>query len=185
MNNRRVFPLLLITFLVLAVAAVLQTTLGGSSTTVTPSPPAEETESPLTSGTLLRVFPDLAVLDITAIRIENPAADQSLTFARDASGTWSSSNSDAQSASDIARSIVLLPYGRSINLTPETDLSLYGLAPTPQYLISLVLQNDESHVIAVGKVSDSAPVYFALVDERDEILEIERGAIDFVTNFLN
>ena len=188
MNNRRVIPLLIGAFIVLAVAAALQTVLG-NSTPPAPTLDPEQTESPLASGTLLRIFPELAVLDIQAVRIENPTTDQSLTLVRDAEGNWTAPGLDGtldeSSASDIARTLVLLPYGRSLNIVADTELSEYGIAPNPAYLISAVLQNGDSHVIAVGKIADADPVYYALVDERDEIFEIERGAIDFLTNFLN
>lgn len=184
MNNNRLFPLLLGTFIVLAIAAVVQNTIGNSAL-----PTPEQTESPLASGTLLRVFPDLAVLDIQAVRIDDPTADQSFTIVRDANGNWTApevtGTLDAGAASDIARTIILLPYGRSINILPDTDLSEYGIAPDPEYLISVILQSGDAHIIAVGKIADDDPIYYAVVDERDEILEVERGAIDFLTNFLD
>lgn len=186
MNNRRLIPVLLAVFIILAIAAFLQSR-DANNVPITPTPDA--TEDPFTSGTLLRVFPDLTVLDIQAVRIDNPTADVSLMLVRDANGQWTApeidGTLDAGSASDIARTIILLPYGRSINIVPATNLNDYGLAPDPQYLISVVLQNGAGHIVAVGKIADAAPVYYAVVDERDEIFEIERGAIDFLTNFLN
>lgn len=181
------FPLLLITFLILAAAALLQTGLNPPA--ATPTPATEQTELPLMGGSLLRVFPDLAVLDIQAIRIENPAEGESFTISRDESGNWTAPDVEGQldtnAASDIARTLVLLPYGRSINITASTDLSEYGFLPTPQFLISLVLANGAGHAIAIGELSESEPIYYALIDERDEILEVERGAVDFLVNFVD
>lgn len=186
MSNRRLVPLLLGAFIILAIVVVLQNPRGNPEEVM---PTAEVTESPLLSGTLLRVFPELTVLDIQAVRIESPAEDRSFTIARGADGEWISPDTETTleegSASDIARTIVLLPYGRSINIVPDTNLELYGIAPIPQYLISIVLSNGEGHIIAVGKLSEDDPIYYSLVDERDEIFEVERGAIEFLTNFLN
>jgi hypothetical protein len=189
MNNYRIFPLLLVTFIVLAIAAVIQSTIGNQAASQRLTPTPEVTDAAPQTGSLLRVFPELAVLDIQAVRIENPTDDQSLTIVRDSSGNWTSPDLegtlDTNLATDVARTIVLLPYGRSINILNDTDLGDFELAPTPQYLISIVLSDGTGHILAVGKLSESDPIYYVLVDERDEILEVERGPIEFLTNFLN
>lgn len=187
MTRSRNLLLLVILFAVLLAAALLQ----GSPTSQVQMPPTATittTPDPLSSGTLLRIFPDLAVLDIQGIRLQDPNTEQSLTLARDAEGNWTAPDQqgqlDTDAASAIARTIVLLPYGRSINITAQTRLEDYGFAPNGKLFISIITRSGENHVVAVGDLAQDVPVYFALVDERDEIFQVERGAVDYLTNFL-
>lgn len=186
MIPRRRLVLLSGLFVLLLAAAFLQ---GRSNTPqATPAAPtAEETVTP-TLPPLLRVFPDMTVLDIQAIRIEDPNTSDSIILTRDASENWTSPGLEGQmdttAASDIARTVVLIPYSRSINITSQTVLADYGFNPNGQLFVSLVMKNGEGHVLAIGALSEKDPIYYALLDERDEIFEVERGAVDFLKNFL-
>lgn len=172
--------------MLLLAAAFLQGRSNQPLTIRTP-PPVEAATTP-TLPPLLPIFPDMMVLDIRAIRIEDPNSSDSITLTRDQSDNWTVADREGQLdtnvASDIARTIILLPYSRSINITSQTILSNYGFDPNGQLFVSIVMKNGESHVLAIGALSQADPIYYALVDERDEIFEVERGPVEFLRNFL-
>ena len=87
-------------------------------------------------------------------------------------------------ASAIARTFALLPYGRSINIVADTDLSAYGFTETPHLLFQIILVDGGGHVIAVGGLTPDGSAYYALVDERDEIFLLERGPVDFLDGYI-
>jgi hypothetical protein len=186
MKNRLALVILLGLFITLAVLVALtgQPTSDPSAITATPAGPTPTPE--FQKGSLLRIFPDLRVLDIQAIRLEDLSTGSQLTLLRDEQGNWTAPDLndplDETAASNIARTLVLLPYGRSINILPETDFKDYGLAPTPHLLFQILKVDGESHVIAVGSLTETEAAYYTLVDERDEIFQVERGAADFLKN---
>ena len=186
MNSPRTLILLGVVFAGLVIFTILSGREPASQTTIPPTPtdPAET----LPSGSLLRVFPDMRVIDIQAIRIDDPINDRNFTLVRDEQGNWTAPDLDAElddeQVRNIARTIVLLPYARSINIVPETDFEDYGLTQTPRLLLQILNLDGASHVIAVGNLIDSERAYYVLVDERDEIFQVERGAIDFLRNFV-
>lgn len=189
MKQRRGFPLIPALLALFALLVVL-TLLQGSPTappllpTATPTPDI----TPLPTGMLLRVFPDLTAIDIQAIRLQDLQSDLSFTIARGADGVWTAPGRegvlDTSAASAIARTFVLLPYARSINITSETDLDLYGFAGTPRLLFQMVLADGTGHVVAVGSQTPDGAAYFALVDERDEVYMLERGPVDFLNGYI-
>ncbi|MGQ9887210.1 MAG: hypothetical protein ACUVSX_01855 [Aggregatilineales bacterium] len=189
MKQRRTFPLipaLLALFVLLAALTLLQ----GSPTALPPPPTTAPTLdiTPIPTGMLLRVFPDLTALDIQAIRLQDLQSDLSFTIARGPDGVWTAPGRqgtlDSSAASAIARTFVLLPYARSINITSETNLSLYGFTGTPRLLFQLLLTDGTGHVVAIGSQTPDGAAYFALVDERDEIYMVERGPVDFLNGYI-
>ena len=186
MTNLRTFVLLLVIFVILAVMVVLQSTEEAPAATPAPEPTA--TSELQLDGTLLRVFPELAVLDIQAMRLEDLTTNTQLTLARDDNGEWTApeldGELDSEAVSGIARTFALLPYGRSINILNDTEFADFGLNPTGQLLFQILKRNGESHVIAVGNLTSSEASYYTLVDERDEIFEVQRGPIDFLRNHI-
>ncbi len=187
MRNRVSLIVMLLVFVVLAALAALtgQRSTSNSDTPAT-AEPEETPEATLEAGSLLRIFPDLRVLDIQAIRLEDITSGEQLTLVRDADGTWTAPDLegtlDETAASNIARTLVLLPYAHSINILSDTEFEAYGLAPTPHLMFQILKADGESHVIAVGGLIDSDAAYYTLVDERDEIFQTERGAVDFLKN---
>lgn len=133
---------------------------------------------------LRRVYPDLAVLDIQAIRLRDPNSDREFTLSRAANGTWVVPDSDvsiaANAASNIARTVVLLHYERTQPLEADTNLAEYGFRPNGRLFIEVLLRNDEGHIVAIGDLSGSRRVYYALVDDRPEIYLLERSPVDFL-----
>jgi hypothetical protein len=188
MRNRIALWVLLTIFIVLAALTALtgQQPAAELETMMATDEPEATPEPTFASGSLLRIFPDLRVLDIHAIRLQDLTSGKQLTLSRAADGTWIAPDLegtlDETAASNIARTLVLLPYARSINILPGTEFEVYDLAPTPRLLFQILKNNGESHVVAVGSLIDSGAAYYTLVDERDEIFQTERGAVDFLKN---
>lgn len=178
-------PTLLALFVLLAALTLLQDSPAASPQPTATAVPAV---TPLPTGMLLRVFPDLTVLDIQAIRLQNLQNELSFTIARGADGVWTAPGQtgalDTSAASAIARTFVLLPYARSINITPRTNFSAYGLTDTPRLMFQLILTDGTGHAVAIGNLTPDGAAYFALVDERDEIYLIERGPVDFLNGYI-
>ncbi|MBC7810456.1 MAG: hypothetical protein H7175_04880 [Burkholderiales bacterium] len=177
MRNRRTLFLFIVIFAALVIVAYLQTRPA-------PLPPATAAPTPF----LERIYPELAVLDIQAIRLENPTTGISFTISRAADGEWTAPDSegvlDAQAATQIARTIALLPYQRTLELTDDTNLAEFGFEPNAQLFIQVVRVDGSANIVAVGALTASQAAYYALVDEREIIYLIESGPIRFLLNFL-
>ncbi len=184
--NSRTVSFLGVVFAGLVIFAVLS----GDETAPTPLPTPTITPvaSAVPAGTLLRVFPELRVLDIQAVRLDDLTNGRTLTLTRDADGDWMlpdiAADIDEEQARNIARTLVLFPYARSINIVPETEFSQYGLTESPQMMLQILKSDGTSHTVAVGNLVNSERAYYVLVDERDEIFQVERGPIDFLRNFV-
>ena len=184
--NSRFLIILLVIFLVLAAIVALQDS--------TPEPPAstpettEETPEAFPTGTLLRLFPDMAVLDIQAIQIEDRATGERFVMSRDADGTWISPTTeqplDPDTVSSIARTIVLLPYEQAVNITSQTDFTRYGFDAENNMVVGVIMADGQQHGIIFGDVTANEMSYYTLVDERDQIFRILRGPVDFLRQFL-
>ncbi len=187
MSRRGTLPILLVIFAALAVLVMLTSQQPVPITELEATVEATE-ENLLLEGSLIRLFPDLAVLDMEALRLEDLVNNHELTLVRASDGSWTAPNLegelDVDAVSSIARTLALLPYGRSVNILTDTDFTDYGLAPRPRFLFQIIKTDDTSHVIAVGSLTEAGHAYYALVDERDEIFQVERGPIDFLTNLI-
>lgn len=140
-------------------------------------------EPPLTPITpFFRVFPDLAVLDIAAIRLRSPETGKTFTLARQVDGSWQAPEStgtlDDSAAAAIARTMVLLPYVNTTVL--GSDLTTYGFQPEGVLSLEIGLVNNQSHVVAVGYRTPTNDGYYALVDDRPELYILDRAAIDYL-----
>lgn len=147
--------------------------------------------SPASTVTFQRIFPELAVLDLAAIRLFDPATEQDFTMARDGgTGEWEVLSHDgtlnAEMATLIARTVVLLPYRRSIAIEEDADLAPYGFHPTGDFLIQFTTIDNQQHIVAIGAPVLDIPTFYGLVDDRPEVYLIERAAVDFLLeNFVN
>jgi hypothetical protein len=170
MNGRRTLIMLALMFAALAALTLIQN--AQPDTVATPEVP------------FFRVFPDLAVLDMQAIRIRNPANDASFVLTRAADGTWTAPDIDgtinADAASSVARTVSLLPYTRTLPLEAGTDFALYGFAPQPVMTVEIVLVDGATHGVVLGFRTPSETGYYALVDDHEVIYLLERAPVDFL-----
>jgi hypothetical protein len=179
MNNRRTVFILAVIFGALAVITVLQTQRLRQNTSTPDAAP---------TGTFQQVFPEMAVLDIQAIRMEAPQVELSFTIVRDGDGKWTAPESnltlDEEVATALARTIVLLPYEQSLPLTEDLELATYGFQPTPRLIIQVLMSNGDTHFVAIGSPTPSQAAFYALVDERDTVYLLEARAVAFLVTTL-
>lgn len=131
-----------------------------------------------------RVYPDLAVLDMAAIRLRAPDAGAPvLLLTRAESGAWLGPDGapfDADTAASIARTIALLPYQRTLPPPESGDLVPYGFAPRGLFVIEVVTLDGTGYAVEVGELARSEAAYYALVDERPDLYLLDRAAIAFL-----
>ena len=190
MRSRGGVLILLVVFVGLALLVASQ------NASLPPAPePVQFTETPqitgtpaLESGTLIRAFPDLTVLNIQAIRLQDLKNDKELTLSRDSDGNWIAPDLqgelDSEAVTNIARTLVLFPYARSINILQDTKFTDYGFDPDPQLMFHILQADGQTHTIAIGGLTATEEAYHALIDERDEIFQIERGPVEFLRKYI-
>jgi hypothetical protein len=173
MKNSRLLILFLMVFVILAALLAFQ------SFQRTANPPATA---------IPRLFTGVTVDAIQAIRLRAPETGESLVISRADDGSWTapelSGTLDAAEAENIARTMVLLPYHRTLPLNPDADLTAYGFTPQGILGIEIVLSNGNTHAVAVGFRTPTENAYYALVDDRPDLYLIDRFPIDFLISRL-
>ncbi|MBK8025605.1 MAG: hypothetical protein IPK19_30490 [Chloroflexi bacterium] len=168
------------------VLSLLVIFVGLAILTATQGPPAESNQSLTPVTPFFRVFPELAVLDLAAIRLRSPETNDALTVARDAQGLWQVVDREGTLAegagSNLARTISLLPY--TSETAPVEALSEYGFQPEGIFSIEIVLIDSATHVVAVGYRTPTADGYYAFIDDRPEMYVLDRAAIDYLISQL-
>jgi hypothetical protein len=171
MNRRTIFVLAGI-FTALLIVTLVQNNLGNQST---------EQIDPL-----LRIFPEMAVLDIQAIELRTPDGNYSFVISRADDGTWTAPNStgalNTDAATTIAQTVVLLSFQRTM-AEPE-NLTELGFNPYGIFFIQVVMLNGENHGIAIGGLTPTQDTYYALIDERPDVYLVRREQIDYLMNYL-
>ena len=149
----------------------------------------EDMRSPTAQPTaiLSRIFPEMAVINIDAIRLQDPINDEYMTIARDANDVWVFADGrdealDQEAATLIARTMVLLPYRDSFTIEDDDNLEQYGFRPTGDFIILILMNDGTEHSVAIGEPTLSSPTFYGVVDDRNEVYLIERPAIDFLVN---
>ncbi|MCC6803952.1 MAG: hypothetical protein IT319_13800, partial [Anaerolineae bacterium] len=129
------------------------------------------------------VFTDIQINDIQAIRLRSPETGQSFTIARDADGNWTAPDSsgtlNTSTAELIARTMIVLPFHRTIPLGASDDKAAYGFTPEGILAVDIVVSNG-IHAVAVGYRTPTSDAYYALVDDRPDMYLLERSAVDFL-----
>ncbi|MDZ4763856.1 MAG: hypothetical protein SGI73_04835 [Chloroflexota bacterium] len=174
-RRRPIVPILLLVFAGLAALLYMQ------NQQILDTPP------PTQIGTLYRVFPDLEVLNIAALQLINPSSGLTFTLQRDGDGVWTRPDGGALGetmGSDIARTMALLPYTRTLDLPADGDLSVYGLAPEPFLLVQMLLLDGSTHSVAIGDPARTNEGHYALVDDQDIMYFLLPEAVAFlITQF--
>lgn len=171
MKNSRLLIVLLIVFVALATLVAIQN--------------SQPSSSPITAaGCSNCVYTDFKIDDIRAIRLRSPETGQTFVLARADDGSWtapgSSGTLDAAEANLIARTIVVLPFNRTLPLNPGDDLTAYGFTPEGVLAVEIVLASGDSHAIAVGYPTPTGEDYYGIVDERRSLYLLQRGAPDYL-----
>lgn len=209
MSQRRTLIGLAIAFVLLAFALAVQN--------------QQRLDAPLPTAPVRfsRVLPELTVLEIQAIQLENPNLEgQQFIMARGGDGLWVGVDParaiqaeavtplpagetilpDGQPTptlslggarplledmgTNIARTIVLLPYTRVLPLPEDADMQLYGFSPNGLLFIQVVRADGTGHVIAVGTLTPDRSSYYVLVDDQPNVYVVERPAVDYLVTQL-
>ncbi len=176
--NRRILFVLGIVFIVLIAITYIQ-----SHPAAVPTPTQDL--FPFSVGRDL----NMTMLDVQAIRLRDPQSDKSFIISRDSSGNWTAPGSegslDTNVASNIAKTVVLMPYNQSVTLEVNPDLTQYGFQPNGSLLVDIILnRTSEGHVYAVGGLSPDRLEYYVLVDDKPQVFLIQRGAVDYLKSQL-
>jgi hypothetical protein len=131
-------------------------------------------------------FPGLDVNNIASIEIQSTDG-KTLLMNRDASGLWVVSEPeggtvDPALADTLASQIAALRTLTSMN--PQDDLSVYGLS-APVYIIQLVLNGGEKHIIYVGDEAPTGTAYYVQLNGSapKAVAKYDLDAVlDFLTN---
>jgi hypothetical protein len=139
---------------------------------------------PTPARTFTRLFPELEVLDILSIRLLDPATNTTFTIQRGEYGTWQPLEQEGtlqeNAGTNIARTVALLPYERTLPLADDTSLADYGFEPTPTMLIQFVLITGEAHGIIVGGLAASGTGFYGIVDNREEMFLLVPEAVAYL-----
>ncbi|MBZ0280344.1 MAG: DUF4340 domain-containing protein [Anaerolineae bacterium] len=176
--NRRSFSILVIAFVTVLVVAALQN-----------RPPAPLNPSAtLSQFNLLGQDLNIQTADIQAIRLRDPKSNISFVISRDINGIWTApeweGSLDVNTASDIAKTVSLMPYQSTVPISASTNLTGYGFSPEGFFSVEVLLTNQAGHVIAIGNLIPTGGAYYGLVDDRQEIYLLERGPVDYLVTQL-
>lgn len=180
MKDLRTLLVLAIVFVALVGVFFLQDQAINQSATPVPSPEP--------TAMLRRVFPDLQLTRIQAIRMFFPDTEREFVIARSGDGTWSAPGTDGtldqEAAGLIGGTMVLLPYRRVFSIEDNTNLAQYGFDPSGDLWLQFITTDGEEHIVAIGNpAQDETPTFYALVDDRKEIYLIERAPVDFLVRY--
>ncbi len=136
-----------------------------------------------------QVFTDFVLLDVSAVRLRSPETGDTFAMAREpTTGVWQAISPEGslniETASAIGRTMVLLPYTRTISAPFGDDVETYGFTPEGILSIEIVLINGETHIVAVGYRIATELGYYAFVDDRPELYILARAPIDYLINQL-
>lgn len=186
--NRRTLFILLIAFAALVVIALFQTrpsSAPSSEATLDPSiEPTTNAAQFLSAYSLLGKTLGMTIEDISAIRLRDPQSKKTFAISRDNDGNWTAPDQpgklDETAATNIAKTVVLLPYETTIEVKPDTLLADFGFQPDGIFAIEVILRTNITHAIVIGNLNISGMSYYGLVDDKKVIYVMERRAIDFL-----
>lgn len=186
--NRRTLFVLLLAFGVLVVVAISQTgqsILPNAEPTLDPAiQPTTKASDFLSGYQLMGERWGVTVDDLAAIRLRDPETTKTFAISRDSAGNWIAPESvgtlDATAAENIAKTVVLLPYERTIEVKADTLLTDFGFIPDGIFSIEILLRDNQTHAVVIGAFTPSQESYYGLVDSKEEIFVLERRAIDFL-----
>ncbi|MBL8154047.1 MAG: hypothetical protein JNM70_07675 [Anaerolineae bacterium] len=171
--NRKTLLLLIVGFAVLIVIALLQTQPGA----------VFRPEATLSAYRIMGQELNMTAADLIGVRLRDLVGGGSLTLSRDSAGQWSIEglgSSDPQAASNIVKTVVLLPFQSTIPIESNTNLADFGFAPQGILSIEMVRQDGRTHAIAVGGLTAARSAYYAVADTLTQIYVLERAAVDYL-----
>lgn len=166
-----------------AVALVQNSQLAGQRIARTPTPDPRDVQT-----VFRNVFPEV----IQAFRIDDPTSDRDLILENDGQGGWrlvgvpDPTALDPVVAANLAKTVSFIPYVQILPRTDDMELAHFGLTSETFWLqIQVILTTMETRSIVVGNlVPGTRDGYYALVDDRQEIYILNRGAVEYLAVYL-
>jgi hypothetical protein len=185
MRNRFLFAALLIVVLVALIAVAAYQTLPQ------PDIAAISTQSADVRDTQL-VFGNFDTSQMQALRVDDPTSEVDLILERDDDQTWrlvglpESIFLDPVVTDNIAKTIAFMPYTELLGGVLPEEYVNFGLTNESIWLqIQVILKTGETYNIAVGgQIPTSESGYYALVEDREALYVLNRGAIEFLNGHL-
>ncbi len=171
--NRRTLLFLIIGFTVLIVIALLQAQPGA----------VFRPEATLSAYRIMGQELNMTAADLLGVRLRDLVGGGVLTLRRDSAGEWmidGQESSDPDTASNIVKTVVLLPFQSTIPIDSKTNLADFGFTPQGILSIELVQQDGGTHAIAIGDLTAARSAYYAVVDTLTQIYVLERAAVDYL-----
>ncbi|MEL6272874.1 MAG: hypothetical protein AAFR22_23920, partial [Chloroflexota bacterium] len=175
--GRRLLLTLGLVFVVLVGILLLQ--IGG-----VPQFGAQPTPDPF--GDIQRVLTDFTVVDIQAVRIGSPNTGEEFLITRSSDGTWTAPDVagtlDAEVATAIARTMVILPYSGTVPLQEDTELAQFGfVVQNPRAVsVEILLVDGSTHALFFGGLTPLQDAFYAIVDEREQLYLVDPRAVEFL-----
>jgi hypothetical protein len=179
-QNRRSIAIFAVIFVVLLGVAALQ----GVGVSLRGMFGSKPTPDPF--GGMPRVLTDFTVLDIQAIRIGSPLTGDELLLSRAEDGRWTAPDAegelDGETATLIARTMVLLPYLETIHIKDDTVLADFGfVSQNPLALtVEVLLVDGTTHAVFFGGLTPLQDAFYMIVDDRNEIYLVMPQAVEFL-----
>lgn len=130
------------------------------------------------------LFPDLTAADVQAVRLRDPVSDTAFLINRAVGGAWTSPTLigalNPATAENIAATVLLMPYSRTLPPENQAALESYGFASGGILSVEILLIDTTSHIYAIGAETPARDSYYALVDDRPELYLFERSAVDYL-----
>lgn len=139
-------------------------------------------------GDVSRIFGDLRANNIQAIRFEDARHDDALTLLRREDGDWMalelSSAINQNIAEALAQTIATLSYKDTLmNITPERYHEFGLTLDTVFLLISIIREDGEMNIVAIGRRTPDGRAHYLLIDERDAIYTAPVEPIAFLLTY--
>lgn len=138
------------------------------------------------------VFEGIDERNILGIRITEPVSERTLILLRAENGEWAlpqfpEETADPDQIALISRTMVLLPYYRTISIDNDAELPQYGLIDENPFSlrIEVIFADGTGEALVTGNLTQTVDAYYALVSERPIVYLIEPRAIEFLRSQLN
>jgi hypothetical protein len=202
MNNQRTVVLFGIVFVLMAGLLIWQgtqpsdTTMpvlhDNDNTTYTPTINANNADPSDTDTTgsslpdeLQPIFTDWGASQVQAIRFEDPFNNDVISVRRTEDNQWQAVEFTGDIQQDIAdglaRTVAILPYSTTLEGVDPENYAQFGLTlDSVLMLITVLLDNGDQHVIAIGTRTPDSNNHYVLIDERPDIYVVPVQPVAFL-----
>jgi hypothetical protein len=180
-TNQRTFLMVLgVLFMLLLGVALAQTINLNNAFNVSLTPTLDQ-------RIINSLFRDWNDDNVIAVRLDDPLNDIDMVINRISDTEWQLQGEAVEQINQetldlIVKTVAYIPFTDILRDIPDTNLSNFALTEDLIWLqIQVILDNNDTHVIALGaRVPMVDGGYYALVDDRQEVFVLNRGAVDYL-----